>query len=985
MSEKSFEEFYQEIRLIEQKWQKKWDEDDIFKGVVDSAKPKFFFTSPYPYATGPLHVGHARTYTTADLYCRFKRQQGLNTLWPMGFHITGTPVLAISAKIASNDEKTIKLFTEYVGLYIDDQEEVKNIVASFSEPLSVASFFAKHIIQDFKLMGYSLDTNRQFTTGDPDYNKFIEWQYKQLIDKDLIIKGEYPILWCTSCQNAVGEDDIKDADVDKVEVNEFVGLKFALGEEFLVAATLRPETIYGATNIWLNPETTYNRIKIDGETWIVSEQAAEKINHQNHSIEIINSFKGAELIGEEAFAPRIDRPLPILPASFVDADHATGVVYSVPAHAPYDYIALRDLQEDLSPLDNYPGLAERVQAMKPIALISIESFGEFPAIEVCDRLGVKNQNDKEKLEKATQEIYAVEFYNGIMMDFTDEFAGLKVEEAKTVVAEVLRSEGRVSTTYETSRKAYCRCGNKIIVGVLSDQYFLHYGNKEWKTNASKALDQMIIEPVKFRTMFEKTFDWLDRRPCVRKRGLGTEFPLTKGEGWIIESLSDSVIYMALYTIIGHIRDNNITDKQLIPEVFDYVFLNKGESSVVSEKTGIAVELLDEMAAEFSYWYPNDLRHTAIAHISNHLSFAIFHHVAIFPEKYWIKGFTMNELLIMEGVKMSKSKGNVIPIAEVPKYSTVDITRLYQISSASADTVMDWTDEGLKKLAYRVRKFWNIANSIINEPNENFDLEKASFMTKAFISAAEKNLKAAIDKLSEFEGREYTFHAFYEMLSLVEFYQKSSIGITKEEKYTALKRIIDSWIVTLSPVIPHICEELNEKMGETIYCSLRNLPIIELQANSETLSRQTVFISHLIDDIQEIIDLKRAPAKKVVLYVAPEWKQKLFPAIKEIIGEGAFNLGKIMGQIKSVPEFAPKMGIIAKEMKSIKGDARVFRQNFLTSQSEVEAIEGYRSYLEKVLNCEIEIYLAESEEVNDPMNRASRAQPMKPAIYIEFDL
>ncbi|MCG3219268.1 MAG: leucine--tRNA ligase, partial [Candidatus Heimdallarchaeota archaeon] len=705
-----------------------------------------FFTSPYPYATGPLHVGHARTYTTADLYCRFKRQQGLNTLWPMGFHITGTPVLAISAKIASNDEEIIKLFMGYVGLYIDDQEEVKKIVASFSEPANVASFFAEYIIQDFKLMGYSLDIHRQFTTGDPDYNKFIEWQFKQLIDKGLIIKGEYPILWCTSCQNAVGEDDIKDADVDKVEVNEFVGQKFALGEEFLVAATLRPETIYGATNIWLNPETTYNRIKIDGEIWIVSEQAAEKLRHQNHTIELINSFKGTELMGEEAYAPRIDRPLPILPATFVDADHATGVVYSVPAHAPYDYIALRDLQEDPSPLDDYPGLAEIVQEIKPIALISIESFGEFPAVEVCDRLGVKNQNDKEKLEKATQEIYAVEFYNGIMMDWTDEFAGLKVEEAKQVVAEALKEEGRVTTTYETSRKAFCRCGTKIIVGVLSDQYFLHFGNHEWKETATKALDQMIVEPAKFRTMFERTFEWLDRRPCVRKRGLGTEFPLTKGEGWIIESLSDSVIYMALYTIIGHIRDNKITDEQLSPEVFDYLFLSKGDVSTVSEMSGISVELLDTMANEFDYWYPNDLRHTAVAHISNHLSFAIFHHAAIFDEKHWMKGFTLNEMLNRKGNKMSKSKGNVIPIAEVPKYSTVDITRLYQVSSSSADTVMEWTDEGLKKLATRVRKFWNITNSIIDYPNDNsYNLENASFITKAFVSAAEKHLKTAIDK------------------------------------------------------------------------------------------------------------------------------------------------------------------------------------------------------------------------------------------------
>lgn len=979
------EKFFETMRSVERKWQERWEEKDIFKAIVDHSKPKYFVTVAYPYASGALHVGHTRTYTLGDLFARYKRQQGYNTLWPMAFHITGTPVLSVSAKIAAGDKKEVEKYTDYVKIYISDEKKVSEIVRSFAKPMNVAMFFAKHMISDFNAMGYSLDTHRQFTTGDPEYNKFIEWQYSHIIAKNLIVKGEYPILWCVNCQNAVGEDDIRDADIEKVEVQEFVGLKFSLEDEYLVAATFRPETIYGATNIWLHPTTTYKRIKIDEEKWIVSSEAVAKLQLQNHKIEVLDEFPGSKLIGKEAFAPRVtDRPLPILPATFVDPGHASGVVYSVPAHAPYDYIALRDLQRDPSPLEPYEGLAEKVEEIKPIALISLESHGEFPAVEIVERMGVKDQNDFEKLELATQEIYSTEFYNGVMMDNTEEFVGMKVEQAKDEVSQTLKAEGRASPFYEVSRKAICRCGGEIIVAVIPDQYFLNYGDEEWKATAWSALNQMSIVPEKYRRSFESTFNWLDRRPCVRKRGLGTEFPLTKGQGWIIESLSDSVIYMSFYTIIQQIRDNKITSDQLIPAVFDYIFLGKGNREEISKQTKIDSGLLESMREEFEYWYPNDLRHTAIGHIGNHLSFAIFHHVAIFPEKHWLKNFSLNEMLIREGKKMSKSAGNVIPIAHLPKKYSVDVTRLYLVSAGSADTVLNWTEEGVTTLVSRIRKFWKVANSIIsNPPTDLFILENASFMTRAFVSTCHQHLKDAIEQIEAFDGRDYVSHGFHLILRDVEFYQKTSVGIPKQEKNGALRLILDPWIVVLSPVIPHICEELNERMGNSEYCSLRLIPSIEVPTEGVTLNQQMSFINNLIEDIQSIIELKRTTPASISIFIAPEWKQELYLTVRDIVGDGAFNMGKIMGQLKSMPEFSFRMKSIAKELQRIRGDAKIFRQEFLGSSKEQEAVGGYTKYMETVFKCPVSAYIVESDEFVDPLSRAPRAQPTKPALALEF--
>ena len=981
----AIDDFFENLRVIEKKWQQKWAEKDIFKGVVDTSRKKFFVTIPYPYSSGALHVGHARTYTLGDLFCRYKRQLGYNTLWPMAFHITGTPVLSVSAKIKKGDNETIDLYSDYVSIYEQDKTKISEIVRSFTEPMNLAMYFARKMINDFNAMGYSIDTHRQFTTGDLEYNKFIEWQYKHLIEKNLIVKGEYPILWCQDDKNAVGEDDIIDADVNKVEVQEFVALKFSLGGDFMIAGTFRPETIYGATNLWIHPDAEYKRIKINNEIWIVSKLAAEKLKQQNHQYEELEVKKGSDFIGLDAYAPRIvDRPLPVLPAKFIDPNHATGVVYSVPAHAPYDYIALRDLQEDSSPIDQYSGLAKKVKQLEPIALISLEGYGEFPAVEIVERLNIKNQHDHENLEIATQEIYSAEFYNGIMMDFTEEFAGQKVEQAKVNVARTLASENRAFPFYESSRKAECRCGGNIIVAVLPDQYFLNYGDKDWKTKATQALSEMTITPEKYRKSFERTFEWLDRRPCVRKRGLGTEFPLTKGQGWIIESLSDSVIYMAFYTIINHIHTHNIRPEQLIPEVFDYIFLKKGSKTKISSISGIKPGLLSDMQKEFEYWYPNDFRHTAIAHIGNHLSFAIFHHVAIFPKKYWLKHISLNELLIREGEKMSKSAGNVIPIALLPRKYSVDVTRLYLVAAGSADTVLNWTDDGILSLVARFRKLWTIMNEIVTYPlDTGFDINKASFMTRAFLSACETHLGEAIKQLESFNGRDYVTHVFHQMLKEAEFYQRSAIGVTKSEKQAALRHIIDPWNLVLSPMIPHFSEDINNRLGSTEFCSLRLLPKFKFSKKTAVLMKQTHYVKDLMDDIQSIIELKRDSPKKIIVYIAPEWKQELFTEISKILGGGSFNIGKIMGKIKTYPQFASKLKEIAKELKSIRGDAKIFRKEFIGTKKELEAIVGYEKYVEEQFECPIEVYIAESDKIQDPMNKASKAQPTKPAIFMEF--
>jgi len=203
---------------IERKWQKRWQEDRIFEPEVDKGRKKFFLTVPYPYMSGSLHIGHGRTFTIGDIIARFKRLQGYNVLFPMAFHVTGTPVLAIADAIRSGDERVINLYRDYVRIYEEDEKKVEEIVASFVEPENIARYFAEKTQKDFIGMGYSIDWRRKFHTAEPLYNKFVEWQFKKLYDKGVIKKGKYPITYSIEDGNPVGEDDIEDGNINKVTI-----------------------------------------------------------------------------------------------------------------------------------------------------------------------------------------------------------------------------------------------------------------------------------------------------------------------------------------------------------------------------------------------------------------------------------------------------------------------------------------------------------------------------------------------------------------------------------------------------------------------------------------------------------------------------------------------------------------------------------------------------------------------------------------------
>ncbi len=956
-----------DFQSIEKKWQQRWEKDKVFEADRDENKEKKLMAIPYPYCSGPLHIGHGRTYTVADVWIRHMKMKGYNALWPMAFHITGTPILAVSKRIAEKDGKTIEMYKDYIRLYVEDEKQVNEIVKSFSEPENVAGFFSKVISSDFKSLGFSIDWRRSFTTGDADYNKFIEWQFYLLKEKGLIKKGRHPVQYCLNCQNAVGEDDIKDGDVLDTSINPLIALKFPFEDGYLIAASLRPETIFGITNIWIKRGSKYVKAEAKGETWYLSENAFDKLEYQGHSIKKLKTIDFSFFEKKEAMHPTEERKIPILAADFINMEFGTGIVYSVPAHSPDDYVALMEANKALK---------------KKIEIIDVIGFGsegknKINVKSITDKPKIKSQNERENLNQANTELYRHEFYHGLLNDKNRQFSGMPVAKAKVEVKNWLEKQSKAFEFFESATpKLECRDGGQVVIKVIEDQWFIDYGNKDWKNLAKKCLEEMKIIPEKYRASFDHTIDWLEERACARRRGLGTKLPWDKE--WIIESLSDSTIYPAFYMLTYHIRNNKLRTEQLAKEFFDFVLLGKGKISEVEAKTKTNKGILETIQRDFDYWYPVNLRHTAIPHVTNHLTFYIFNHAAIFPSEKWPKAITLNELLIREGNKMSKSRGNVIPLVDVSRQYSADLYRLYIISSADIDTVIDWKESNVETVKRKLARFYGIAKLIAagksksSKGGGNADLWLASRFNR--------HLMDAEGYIEEFRMRDYVQLMFFEALNDFSYYLKRA----QEPNYDMLQALAEDWLKAMAPITPHVCEELWKLFGRRNYISLEQFPKHNESLINPKAEKLEEHIMQTLEDMREIIKITGRQPKTIHVYVAPLWKYAIYEEVMEYAGSK--DRKGILQNLMQNPEIRKYGKHSAAYIEHLVENLPSMEPIEADQKEEYDTLAEAKAFLEKEISSdsktEIRIWKADDISLYDPKGKAAKASPFRPAIYAE---
>ncbi len=942
---------------IEEKWQRRWKETGIFQPEPDE-REKFFITIPYPYLNGNLHAGHTRTFTIGDVAARYKRMLGYNVLFPMGFHATGTPIVGLAEQIQKKDPETIRVYNRLHEIPLE-------VLDTIQTPEQIVEYFSREAEAAMKMIGFSIDWRRKFTTTDPHYKKFITWQFNLLHSKNKVVRGAHPVRWCPNDENPVEDHDILRG--EDATIIDYTLIKFKLDGDILPCATLRPETVFGVTNLWVNPKIVHVRVKANDETWIISREAYEKLRFTDKKVELVGDVKGDELIGKKVTNPVTGSSVLILPASFVSPENGSGIVMSVPAHAPYDYLALRDLKG--VNLAEY-GISEDVSSIPLISLIKVPEYGKYPAVDAVKELKVKDQNDP-KAEEATKLVYRREFHGGMLTETTGKYAGMAVSKIKDILTRDLIEQGVADVFYEFSEQpVICRCGATCVIKMVENQWFLNYSEPSWKEQVYTCLRNMNIIPPEIRVDFENKVDWLKDKACARRKGLGTRLPWD--QAWMIESLGDSTIYMCYYIIAKYL--DKFTPEQLKDEFFNYCLMGKGTPDEVSEKTGIDPAVIKSVRSDFEYWYPVDLRSSGKDLIPNHLLFFLFHHVAIFPEKYWPRAIAINGFVSLEGQKMSKSKGPILTLRSAVNEYGADVTRLYILSSAEHVQDADWRKADVESTRKQVERFYKIANDIIGSEG-NGDLK---LIDRWMLSRLQYRTRETADALNMMQTRRAVQNAFYLLMNDMKWYERRG-GMA------ARRQILDTWVRMMAPFTPHICEEIGEEMGMDMI-SLARFPVADPALIDKGTELAEEIIINTLRDMEEIIRLIKIKPKRIILYTSASWKKQVLIKAIGMKKENKLEMKTLMNALMSDPALRVYGKDIPKFVQKIITDIQGMEQDFMDTLLEVDfdeisALKEALDFISGAVCCSIEIFSADAPGY-DPQGKSRFASPMRPAIYIE---
>lgn len=469
-----------------------------------------------------------------------------------------------------------------------------------------------------------------------------------------------------------------------------------------------------------------------------------------------------------------------------------------------------------------------------------------------------------------------------------------------------------------------------------DQWYLDYGEESWR---QQALDYVENGLNTFsndtKHAFTGVLNWLNQWACARTYGLGSKLPWDPT--FLVESLSDSTIYMSYYTIAHYLHKDlfgrekglgNVGPEQMTDDVWDYIFCRRELSDELIAESKIPKETLQSMRRSFEYWYPLDLRVSGKDLIPNHLTFALYNHIALFPKEYWPQGFRANGHLMLNGEKMSKSTGNFMTLDDVTKKYSADAARIALADAGDgiqdanfeedvADAAVlrlfnnkEWCEEMVKDTELRTGELNDFQDSL-------FDNEMNSLVAEAKKHYQETSYKLALKA------------AYYDFSNARDFYREAcnAAGI-KMHKDLVLK-YIELQALVMCVITPHWSEYIwleVLKKPETIQKGL--YPEVPAAKPALTAAREYVRNTSSNINSAESTQQKRAAKgklstfdpkkpKKLTVFVTdrfPAWQEKYIDLVREN-WDAASNTQKI--DDKELNGRIGKMGEMKKAMPFVQ--------------------------------------------------------------------
>ncbi len=723
-------------KKIEKKWQKYWEEHETFKAITGSSKTPYYCLVEFPYPSGAgLHVGHVRSYTALDALSRMKRMQGYNVLFPMGWDAFGAPA----------EQYAIKN-------HVHPKEATKTNIANFKKQM--------------QSLGFSFDWSREFSTTDPEYYKWTQWQFLQFYKHDMAYKATVPVNWCPNCKTVLSNEDaaggvcercgspvvqkeksqwmlrmsnyaedlLKGLDdtnfAPKVKLGQInwigkstgveVDIDIVGGGKFQIFTTCI-ETIYGITFFVIAPDgklikDLMPRVENKDEVNAYIEETAKKSNMDR--TELNKGKTGCLVKGIKAINPVTGAEVPIFLGDFVLGDYGTGAVMAVPAHDQRDY--------EYAKVHNIP-------------MLEVITGGDI-----------------------TKAAYAKEEYLGnkdAKLINSAQFTGLSVMDAKEAITKYLEEKGIARRVNNYKMRDW----------IFSRQRF-------W----GEPIPMIYCEKCGWQPVPEEELPLLLPDVAEYEPTDNGESPLAKITDWVNCQCPKCG---------GDARRETDTMPNWAGSSWYFLrFMDAHNDSCFAD--------YDAM----KYWNHVDWYNGGMEHTARHLLYARFwvqflYNIGLVPHKEMIWTRVSHGMVLgPDNQKMSKSKGNVINPDDIVNEYGADILRVYEMFMGDYQMDAPWSTDSLRGCKRFIEKVIRLKDKVNKETGYSIDLE----------SIQHKTIKKVTNDMTTMG-----YNTVVSSLMILANAYDSKDEITPLD-YNLL-------LTLLNPMAPHITEELNEQIGFKPIC------------------------------------------------------------------------------------------------------------------------------------------------------------------------
>ncbi|BGP18709.1 hypothetical protein JCM10213_009187 [Rhodosporidiobolus nylandii] len=906
------------------------------------------------------------------------------------------------------------------------REEIKK----FADPYHWLKYFPPIAENDLNALGSRIDWRRSFITtpANPYYDSFVRWQMNKLHGLGYIKFGKrYTIYSPKDGQPCMDHDRQSGEGVGPQEytcmklpvtqwgeraarVKELVGDK----KVCLVAATLRTETMYGVNNLFVAPNITYgiypsSTSKGSKEEcyYIVSEHSARNMAYQGllrteDKVEKIGTVTGAELLGTKVHPARsAHKEVYVVPMDTIKDTKGTAVVICMPADSPDDYITWLDLRKKPEFYNIEP---EWVQA-EPVPVLETATYGNLTAKAIVEQMKINSPKDVKQLAEAKEIAYKEGFYGGKMI--VDDWAGQRVEDVKIKIRDSLIADDAAFVYSEPENPVMSRSADVCVVA-LCDQWYLDYGEAGWLKKAELLLSRMETYQSETRNGFEKTLAWLRQWACARSYGLGSKLPWDPQ--FLVESLSDSTIYMAYYTI-AHLLHGppidgsvvgplGITAEQMTDEMWEYIYAN----GPYPDHAPVSLEKLNRLKAEFSYFYPMDIRSSGKDLIPNHLTFCIYVHAALFGEEHWPRSMRANGHLMLNGEKMSKSTGNSLTLKDSLVKFGADATRVTLADAGDSIEDANFEEATANAAILRLHTLIDWCDDIVKNQGQLRRGEANLLWDKIFSNEINEAIELAYESYDKALYKDALKVGFYQLLSARDLYQVATASEGGMHADLAL-RFIRVQALLITPIAPHVAEHLwSGILGESTSVQKALFP----KADAPVDNAMTDAATYVRSKVKEIRDAELSFAKKKAkgkganagfdpakpkackIWVAkgfPEWQETAVEVVKAAWTGEAVDNKKVKedltakGLIKD-KKYMPFIAQLSKRIQTLGYDTAINRTLLF---NELDVLAQAMPYIKRTLDMEnISIATQEEGVEGEPgfvADIVARAEPGAPGIVL----